>query len=63
MTEQPYKSERGHMELPNKGEIIENPRFVCEKCGLANVELIDIDGAAAAKCTNCGVGYLEVSGQ
>jgi len=45
-------------ERENEGEVIENPLFVCDRCGFANVQLVDIEGAAAAKCTNCGVSYL-----
>lgn len=47
-------------ERENEGELIENPRFLCERCGLANVRLIDIGGPPAAKCTNCGAGYAEI---
>ena len=45
-------------ERENEGEIIKNPRFVCELCGFANVKLIDIGGTPAAKCTSCGAGYF-----
>lgn len=43
----------------NEGEALENPRFICEACGLANVALIDAGPLPAAKCTNCGMGYYE----
>lgn len=45
-------------ELENEGEFIENPSFVCDECGFANVKLIDAGPLPAAKCTNCGMGYL-----
>jgi hypothetical protein len=54
-------SEMGGSDLfdyPNEGEIIEDPAFLCELCGYANVHLVEIRGRAAAKCTNCGAGYL-----
>jgi transcription elongation factor Elf1 len=41
----------------NDGEVIENPSFMCELCGFANVVLVNIDGYGAAKCTNCGAKY------
>jgi len=40
-------------------EINDNPRFICENCGYANVKMIDAATCPAAKCTNCGTGYLE----
>jgi len=46
------------IDRPNEGELIKDPLFVCDRCGFANVRLIDIDGTPAAKCTNCGVGYI-----
>lgn len=45
-------------DFPNEGEIIEDPAFLCDLCGFANVRLVDIGGRPAAKCTNCGAGYL-----
>lgn len=48
-----------HFDFPNEGEVIFNPSFVCESCGYANVRLITANGKPAAKCTNCGQGYLQ----
>jgi transcription elongation factor Elf1 len=47
-----------HFDYENEGEIIEDPMFMCERCGYANVRLVDIDGRGAAKCTSCGVAYI-----
>lgn len=49
----------GVFDFPNEGEVELNPSFVCESCGYANVRLITANGKPAAKCTNCGQGYLE----
>lgn len=49
-------------ELENEGALIEDPRFVCEECGFANVKMMVIQGKPAAKCTDCGAGYLETGG-
>jgi hypothetical protein len=45
----------------NEDEIIENPAFQCNLCGFANVRLVEIRGQPAAKCTNCGAGYLNTN--
>jgi len=45
-------------DYPNEGKVIEDPSFLCEECGFANVTLVDIDGAGAAKCTHCGASYV-----
>lgn len=52
-------SETEFLEGENEGEIVKNPRFVCEECGFANVRLIDVGTLPAAKCTSCGVGYFQ----
>jgi len=57
--EELYRTDGG-LRQENEGKIINNPRFVCDECGYANVVLIDAP-KPAAKCTNCGVGYIEVS--
>lgn len=45
-------------DYPNEDEIIFDPDFLCDLCGFSNVVLVDIEGRGAAKCTNCGAGYL-----
>mgnify|MGYP000465144703 CR=1 FL=1 len=47
------EADGGAFEYENEGVVIENPSFVCEKCGYANVVLIT-GAKPAAKCTNCG---------
>ena len=49
-------------DLENEKILIENPRWLCEECGFANVKMIVIQGKPAAKCTNCGAGYIETEG-
>lgn len=43
----------------NNDTVVEDPRFVCEECGFANVALTTCNGFPAAKCTECGASYLE----